>query len=278
MLQIVQHLAGGELRAIDVGGRQQHRELVAAQTRDGVRRAQGVAQPRRHFLQHQIAGVMPEGVVDLLEAVEIDQQHRQALVIAMRAQDRLLQSIEEQRAVGKIGQRVVIGEIGDALVGQVTLAPHRGFAQFPLDGRRQPLEVVLHDVVVRAGSHRGHGGVFADRAGDKNERQIRMLFANDRQRLGAAEARHRVVGDHQVPLGLVRARGAAPPRCRPGARTRRSRRGSARARSGPHHPACPRPARGVRASFSTLHGICGGQTASNFVRTGQEMYPGCRRS
>ena len=52
MLQIVQHLARGQLGAIDVGRRQQHRELVAAEPRDRVRRAQGAAQPRRHFLQH----------------------------------------------------------------------------------------------------------------------------------------------------------------------------------------------------------------------------------
>ena len=40
MLQVVQDLARGQLRAIDVGGRQQHRELVAAEPRDRVGRAQ----------------------------------------------------------------------------------------------------------------------------------------------------------------------------------------------------------------------------------------------
>ena len=138
MLQIVQHLARRQLGAIDVGRRQQHRELVAAEPRHRVGRAQGAAQARRHFLQHQIAGVMAERVVDLLEAIEIDQQDRQALVVAMRAQDRLLQAIEEQRAIRQVGQRIVIGEIGDALVGEVALAPDRRFAQLALDGRGQP--------------------------------------------------------------------------------------------------------------------------------------------
>ena len=91
----------------------------------------------------------------------------------MRAQDRLLQPIEEQRAVGQVGQRVVIGEVGDALVGEVALAADRRFTQLALDGRRQPREVALHDVVVRAGLHRGDGGVFADRAGDEDERADR---------------------------------------------------------------------------------------------------------
>ena len=121
----------------------------------------------------------------------------------MRSQDRLLQAIVEQRAIGQVGQRIVVGEIGDALVGEVALAADRGLAQLALDRRRQPREVALHDVVVRAGPHRGHGGVFADGARDEDERQIGMLLADDRQRLRAAEARHGVVGDHEVPLGFA---------------------------------------------------------------------------
>jgi hypothetical protein len=108
-----------------------------------------------------------------LEAVEIDQQDRKTSLIAMRSQDRLLQAIEEERAIGKIGQRVVIGQVGDALIGHVTLAPDRGFAQLTLDRGSQPREIALHDVVVSAGSHRGDGGVFADRSRDEDERADR---------------------------------------------------------------------------------------------------------
>ena len=145
----------------------------------------------------------------------------------MRSQDRLLQPILEQRAIGQVGQRIVIGEIGDALVGQVALAAHRGLAQLALDRRRQPRQVALHDVVVRAGLHRGDGGVFADRARDEDERQIGMLFADDGQRLGAAEARHGVVRDHEVPLGFAELAAQRRRPYRPGARKRRSRRASA---------------------------------------------------
>ena len=121
----------------------------------------------------------------------------------MRSENRLLQSIEEQRAVRQVGQRIVIGEIRDALVGEVALAAHRRFAQLARDRGRQPPEVGLHDVVVRAGLHGGDGVVFADRGGHENERQVRMLLADDRERLLAAEPRHRVVRDHEVPAGFV---------------------------------------------------------------------------
>ena len=212
------------------------------------------AQARRHFLQNQIAGVMAERVVDLLEAVEIDQQHGEALLIAMRAQDRLLQPIEEQRAIGKIGERVVIGQVGDALIGQVTLAPDRRFAQLALDGRSQPREVALHDVVLGAGPHRGDGGVFADGSRDEDERQIGMLLAHDGERLGAAEARHRVVGDHEIPVAIVELAAERLGSCRRDAQGRRNRRASAPVEPGPHRPQCPRLAKAVTAS--SYHVAC----------------------
>ena len=202
MLQVVQHFSRRQLRTIDVGGRQQHGELITAQPRDRVRGAQCVSQARRNFLQHQVAGMVPERVVDFLEPVEVDQQDGEALFIAMRSEDRLLQPIEKQGAVGKVGERVVIRQVCDALIGEMTLAPDRRFAQFPLHGRRQPLEVVLHDVVVRAGTHRRDRGIFADRAGDEYEREIGVLLAHDREGLVSAEALHRVVGDDEVPLGV----------------------------------------------------------------------------
>ncbi len=88
----------------DVRGRQQHRELVAAQSGHRVGRPQSAAQPHRHFLQHLIAGVVAERVVHFLEAVEIDQQHGEAALVTMRSQDSLLQPVLEQRPIGQVGQ------------------------------------------------------------------------------------------------------------------------------------------------------------------------------
>jgi hypothetical protein len=203
VLEVVQHLAGRQLRAIDVGGRQQHRELVAAQTRNRVGGAQRAPQPRRHLLQHLIAGMMAVGVVDLLEAVQIDHEQRQPLFIAGRSQNGLLEAIVQQRAIGQVGEQIVVGQVGDALVGEVPLAPHRGVSQLALDRRRQPREVALDDVVLGAGPHRRHGRLFADRARDEDERHVEVAVANQVQRLGAAEPRHGVVGDHDVPLRLI---------------------------------------------------------------------------
>src|SRR5439155_4996090 len=64
------------LRHLRVSLRQDNGELVAAQARDGIGRAQCTSQTERYFLQKTIAGVMTKRVVDLFEAVEVKHQER----------------------------------------------------------------------------------------------------------------------------------------------------------------------------------------------------------
>ena len=54
---------------------EQNRELVAAQPGNGVALAQRGAQARRDRLQHPVAGVVAERVVDVLEVVEVQEQN-----------------------------------------------------------------------------------------------------------------------------------------------------------------------------------------------------------
>ena len=64
---------------------------------------------------------MSERIVDGLEAVEVETEDREALA-APQAQQRLLQLLAKQRAVGEIGQHIVAREVGDLLL----LAPALG--------------------------------------------------------------------------------------------------------------------------------------------------------
>ena len=120
---------------------------------------------------------MPERVVDLLEAVEVEQQQRQRRALAVGDARRLVETVVQERAVGQVGQRVVIRQVREALLDAAALAPHARVAQLALDGRDQPLQAAFHDVVVRAGPHRGDGGVFADRARHEDERQVGVVLA-----------------------------------------------------------------------------------------------------
>ena len=69
----------GRARGDLVAGREHEGELVAAEARERVVVAHGAAEPRADLAQHLVAGVMAERVVELLEAVEVDQQQRERL-------------------------------------------------------------------------------------------------------------------------------------------------------------------------------------------------------
>ncbi len=50
---------------------------------------------------------MPQGIVDLLETIEIHHQHRQPCIFSMGNQDRLPEPVIKQGPVGQPGQGVV---------------------------------------------------------------------------------------------------------------------------------------------------------------------------
>ena len=92
-----------------VGAREQHAELVAAEARDRVRRAQRAARAGAPTsMQQLVAGGVAERVVDLLEAVEVHEQHGDALAVAARA-SRTAWSMRSRKSVrfGEAGERVV---------------------------------------------------------------------------------------------------------------------------------------------------------------------------
>ena len=59
--------------------------------------------------QELVAGGVADAVVDGLEAVEVDEEHAQLGLAAGRHVERVLEAVEEERAVGQPGQRVVEG-------------------------------------------------------------------------------------------------------------------------------------------------------------------------
>ena len=75
----------------------QHGELVAAQPRHHVARAHVLADAPRHLDQEGVAGAVAHAVVDQLEAVEVEEHHREA---ALRRR-RLTRSIARARCSWK---------------------------------------------------------------------------------------------------------------------------------------------------------------------------------
>ena len=100
---------------------QRHHELVAAQPRQRVSFADTALHAVGHLLEQQVADLVAERIVDVLEAIEIDEQQRQRLPGAARCHDALLQAVVEQHAIGQFGQRIARGQVADAGLGGLAI-------------------------------------------------------------------------------------------------------------------------------------------------------------
>ena len=113
---------------------QHHDEFVAAEAAEQIVVAQVLVQAGGCGLQQRIAGGVAEAVVDVLEAIEIDEQHRQRGAAVAGLLDGLGGLLAQQHAVGQAGQQVVVGQqldalIGFALAGDVTEQDHEARRQ-----------------------------------------------------------------------------------------------------------------------------------------------------
>jgi hypothetical protein len=75
---LVDPVDGGLHVLVAPAARQQDGELVAAEAGDGAQRVHGAHQPQADLAQQLVAQEVAERVVDLLEAVEVEDQQRAA--------------------------------------------------------------------------------------------------------------------------------------------------------------------------------------------------------
>jgi hypothetical protein len=97
--------------------RQNDGEFVPAEPRDHLGLVEHAGDPRRDRLQHVVARCMPEQVVHLLEPIEIETQHAETARRGQRRLNLLVELLVEAAAVGDAGERVVVGEEADVLLG-----------------------------------------------------------------------------------------------------------------------------------------------------------------
>jgi hypothetical protein len=84
-------------------------ELVTAETGERVPFAQDLLHAAGDGRQNLVAGGVSVLIVDRLEAIEVEIDHRQRLPAALRLGNRVPQAVAEQRAVGQAGEDIVIG-------------------------------------------------------------------------------------------------------------------------------------------------------------------------
>lgn len=86
-------------------------EFVAGDPGQRVAGADHRGQPLRDGDQQLVADGMPVGVVDPLETVEVDEQHRRGAVGPLGPSSRMLQPLLEQQPIRKPGHRIVQGDV-----------------------------------------------------------------------------------------------------------------------------------------------------------------------
>ena len=123
-----------------------HGELVAAQACQQVGVAQYAAHALGHLAQQRVAAGVAEGIVDLLEVVQVDQVQEQQLVMALAAGGHVHQAPIEFGAVRQAGQGVDVGQARMLVL-----------AQFLLGGIAHDLHVT--DVAPGLRHHRVHHAV-----------------------------------------------------------------------------------------------------------------------
>ncbi len=111
--------AGGGVLAHD-------HELVAPEAGHGVLGPYGLAEPLGHRDQQGVPGGVAPAVVEDLEAVEVDEQHRHPGTAPGGPGQGLVQPVGEQGPIGEAGEGVVerlVGQFVLRLMGQVGLDP-----------------------------------------------------------------------------------------------------------------------------------------------------------
>ncbi len=142
---------------------EQHGELVAAEARDGVGRAHALAQALGDRDQQLVADRVAERVVDGLEVVDVDEQHGDGRI---GLGERLVDAVDEQRAVGQTRERVVVGlvlelvlelaQLPDGLLEAVVLERDRGVGGERLEQPQVGVGEVADDAGAVGEQHRAH--------------------------------------------------------------------------------------------------------------------------
>jgi hypothetical protein len=183
----VEHPPGadrGVFRALHLGKHDD--ELVPALAADRVRRAHALDQPLRDRLQELVAGGMAEGVVDVLEPVQVEEEHRDLLLVARGEGDGLRHAVVQEHAVRQAGQEVVLGRMRH-LYRDGAGEPH-----VPEDDHGPG---ALPPAVVDGRDGRGDGDVHpvpAHQDRVRGERQALMAAALDLHGVGNRSPRRRV--------------------------------------------------------------------------------------
>ena len=199
-------LFGDGLGLHQIAVAQQQGEFVAADPRHGIRAAQGVPQQGAQFAQQQIAGGMAGGVVDHLEAIEVDEAQRVLDGPGLGLLPGGVQLLLELQAVVEASQGVVGGVVAQLalqIAGVGDILEHQHRADDAAIHRTHWRGRILHLVPVTLAAEQyralvqGGDGLLAQAAGHRTGQDLVALAVVDEKHLFVGPA----PGIRQRPAG-----------------------------------------------------------------------------
>ena len=122
----LQHLARHVLGVHRRGAGQEHRELVAAEARHRVGRGSDHAlQARGDLAQKHVTDRMPKRIVDVLEMIEIHEEHRDRQIERRGGRELLLEPFRVHGPVRQRGEAIPVREVHDARLARDEPLLHR---------------------------------------------------------------------------------------------------------------------------------------------------------
>ena len=100
---------------------EQDNELVTTETGERVARPHGTAQAVPNDAQQLVAHLVAQVVVDQLEAVDVAEEHCDLAAGPIRLEQRVVEMVEKEPAVGQTGQRVLEGVPGQLFLERLAL-------------------------------------------------------------------------------------------------------------------------------------------------------------
>ena len=193
----------------------EHGELVAAEPGEHLTAADAPTKAFRDLDQHLVAQSVPEGVVDLLEPVEVQEQEGERRPVARRASTGLLRVLRERGSVPQTGERVVQRIVAElllelALLGDVVHVDHDGvapLARWVGERRRNPAGRAVA-VPEREEVDRLRAAGVIGQAVDEVQQPLDLTGAHDRAdrarddllRRVPEQGLHRRAREHHVPV------------------------------------------------------------------------------
>jgi hypothetical protein len=94
---------------------QEYEELIASLPAYGIRGAYTTRQALGHRLEKPVAGQMPQGIVDVFEAIQIEEKHSSQSAISLSKGDGLANAVAKKQSIGQTGQGVMFGKMSHQL-------------------------------------------------------------------------------------------------------------------------------------------------------------------